>query len=321
MKSSKPWQAMANRISAQEAWRRFVLNPLQAVFAYVVFGLVRLLPVDWASALGGWLGRTFGPGLQVTGRARRNLARAYPDKTTAQIETIVLGMWDNLGRTVLEYPHLDRLRFYGDNNHVEVDNPQYIDGLKNDGQPGIFFSAHTANWEVAALGAIRRGLPIHLIYRAPNNPLVDWIFHHRLPGESEMIPKGSRGARRTLQLLRKGEHVGMLVDQKMNDGIAAPFFGRDAMTAPALAQLALKYGCPVVPAEVVRTGGARFRITVHPPLEIVDTGDRQDDIVVTMTKVNALIESWIRKNPEQWLWLHNRWPDSVENVNGAVPDH
>lgn len=286
-------------------WRRYIVHPLQAVPAYLIFGLVRLLPVDWASALGGWLGRAFGPGLKVTGQARRNLKRAYPEKTAAEIETIILGMWDNLGRTVLEHPHLERLK----DNNVEVVNPERIDGLKNDGQPGIFFSAHSANWGVLALATVRRGLPIHVIYRAPNNPLVDWIFQHRLPGESEMIPKGSQGAKRILKLLKKGEHVGMLVDQKMNDGIAAPFFGRDAMTAPALAQFALKYHCPVVPAEVVRTVGARFRVILHPPMEIVDTGDRRADIVATMTKVNAMIESWIRKNPEQWLWLHNRWPD------------
>ncbi len=290
-------------------WRRWVIQPAQAVAAYALFGIARLMPLEAASGLGGWLGRTIGPRLGISRRARRNLGRAFPEKTADEIEAIVLGMWDNLGRTMLEYPHLDRLCFDGAERHVEVVHGEYVDLLKDDGRAGILFSAHMANWEIAAIGAIRRGLPVHLVYRAPNNPFVDRLFHRHRLGNSEMIPKGAAGARRTLKLLGAGEHLAMLVDQKMNDGIPVPFFGRDAMTAPALAQLALKYDCPVVPAQVVRLGGARFRIIVHAPLEIVRTGDRRRDVAETMGRVNALIEGWIRENPEQWLWLHNRWPD------------
>jgi len=100
----------------------------------------------------------------------------------------------------------------------------------------------------------------------------------------------------------------MLVDQKMNNGIAVPFFGRPAMTAPALAQLALRFDCPVVPARVVRLNGAHFQLIVYPPLEVAKTGDREHDTLTLMTQVNTMIEGWIRERPEQWLWLHNRWP-------------
>jgi KDO2-lipid IV(A) lauroyltransferase len=300
---------MAVKTSLRSALRRHVVHPLQAAGAYLAFALLRLMPITWASAMGGWLGRTFGPSLGITKRARRNLGRAFPEKTKSEIETIVSAMWDNLGRTAFEFPHLDRLRFYEDNCDVEVINPEHIDTLRDDGKAGIFFSAHLANWEVAALGAVRRGLPIHLIYRAPNNPWVDRLFRYRLPGDSQMIPKGSSGAKRALKLLISGEHLGLLVDQKMNDGIPVPFFGRDAMTAPALAQFALKYDCPVVPARVERVRGPRFRITVFPPMDMIRTGDARADVLANMTRVNALIEGWIREAPEQWLWLHNRWPE------------
>lgn len=100
----------------------------------------------------------------------------------------------------------------------------------------------------------------------------------------------------------------MLVDQKMNDGIVVPFLGQDAMTAPALAQFALRYDCPVIPARVERLDGARFRITVLPPIPLARTGDRQTDIFNAMVQVNGLLEQWIRERPEQWLWLHRRWP-------------
>ena len=106
-----------------------------------------------------------------------------------------------------------------------------------------------------------------------------------------------------------GGHLGILPDQKMNDGIAVPFFGRDAMTAPALARLALRFDCPVVPLRAERTGGARFHIRFYPPLEIPNSGDRQADVLALMTEVNRIIEGWIIERPEQWLWLHRRWPD------------
>ena len=100
----------------------------------------------------------------------------------------------------------------------------------------------------------------------------------------------------------------MLVDQKYNEGIPVPFFGRDAMTAPTVAELALRFQVPLVPARVERLKGARFRLTLLPPLDLPNSGDRAADVHTVMSQVNALFESWIRDRPEQWLWLHRRWP-------------
>ena len=288
---------------------RSFIHALQALPAYLGFALIRLIPLDIASAMGGFLGRTFGPRLGITRRARRNLIAAFPEKSTEEIEDIVRGMWDNLLRTAFEFPHLHRLSFGDAGAHVEVVGDHYIDNLREDGEPGIFFSAHIANWEISPLSVTRRNLPIDLVYRAPNNPLMEGLFRRRHLGMGELIPKGAPGARRVIALLKKGRHLGMLVDQKMNDGIAVPFFGRDAMTAPALAQFALKFDLPVVPSRIERLNGARFRITHYPPLELPRTGNHKADILAIMTEVNRIMESWIRERPEQWLWLHNRWPD------------
>jgi KDO2-lipid IV(A) lauroyltransferase len=112
-----------------------------------------------------------------------------------------------------------------------------------------------------------------------------------------------------MKALRDGRHLGMLVDQKMNDGIEARFFGRPAMTAPALALFALKFKCPVVPARVIRKNGARFEVEIQPPLEFPEpSGDRQQDILNLTQAVNDRLEEWIREAPEQWLWVHRRWP-------------
>ncbi len=301
---------MAVNSTTEVPWRRRLIHRLEALVAYAAFGVVRLLPFKAASALGGVLGRTLGPRLGITERARRNLGHAFPEKTAPEIERIIRGMWDNLGRTVCEYPHLDRLRFYDDGGGgVDVVGAEHIDALRDDGRPGIFVSAHLANWEVAALSIAHRGLPLYLIYRAPNNPLVKFLSRRPHPGAGELIPKGAEGARRALALLRQGDHLGMMVDQKLNDGIPVPFFGRDAMTAPAPARFALKFDCPVVPVRVERLHGNRLRVTHYPPIDLPRTGDRQADVAAAMAKVNAVIEGWVRERPEQWLWLHNRWPD------------
>ena len=289
---------------------RFLFHPIQAIAALFVFTIFRILPMDMASGLGGWLGRTFGPPFSISKRATRNLKRAFPEITETEISGIVRGMWDNLGRTAAEYPHLRQIDVYAGDGRVEVVGAEYIDLLRNDDKPGIFFSAHMANWEITPLAATQRGLPLDRVYRAANNRLVQWLYDHgRAEVEGALIAKGPRGARQLLASLKEGKHLAMVVDQKMNDGITVPFFGEQVMTAPALAELALRFDCPVVPARIERLDGAKFRLSVLPPLEIVRTGDHQADVLAVMTQVNAQIEVWICETPEQWLWLHNRWPD------------
>jgi KDO2-lipid IV(A) lauroyltransferase len=146
------------------------------------------------------------------------------------------------------------------------------------------------------------------VYRAANNAAVNRVLRRTLRTR-QAVPKGAGGGRDLVRHLRDGGHVGMLVDQKLNDGIAVPFFGRDAMTAPALARLARHFHAPILPVRVERLVGAHFRFTVMPRLAVAETGDGTADVLATMTRVNGMIEGWIRDRPEQWLWLHKRWPD------------
>ncbi|WP_142847893.1 lauroyl acyltransferase [Telmatospirillum sp. J64-1] len=283
-------------------------NFMLAVLGVVGYGLFRILPLDWASALGSAIGRHIGMRMSVTRRARRNLARAFPEKSEAEREKIVRDMWDHLGRCLGEFSQIDRIL---KSDRVEIVGAEYLEQLRDDGKPGLIVSGHIGNWEVGAnLPHQRYGLRLHFIFRAANNRWAKWLYERRTVEDAgEMIPKGSSGARRAVQLLKQGEHIGMLVDQKMNDGIPVPFFGRDAMTAPALAQFAYKFDCPILPARMERLGGARFRYTIFPPMDLPHSGDRHADILAAMTQVNATLESWIRERPDQWLWLHRRWPD------------
>lgn len=281
---------------------------LEAFAAALVIGLFAAMPVDRASALGGWLARMIGPRLKVTGVARRNLARAFPDKSAAEIETLVREVWDNVGRVAAEFPHLEWLM----HNRVEVVGGESFALLRDDGRPGLFVSAHFGNWEVCPTSAVMAGIPITLVYRAANNPWIEKLYrrYRSVTSPGGQIAKGPEGAREILRVMQGGGHLGILVDQKMNDGIAVPFLGRDAMTAPAVGRFALRFKCPVVLVRVERLVGAHFRITLTPPLDYAQTGDVHADTLALMTAINDQLGQWIAERPGQWLWLHKRWPEN-----------
>jgi KDO2-lipid IV(A) lauroyltransferase len=277
--------------------------------AALCFGFFGLLPLDWASAIGGALARTIGPRLGISKRARLNIGRALPELSQAEVARIIAGMWDNLGRVAAEYPHLQGIRIFEPGGHVETHGFEHIDRAVATGRRMIIFSGHIANWEIGMLAAVQYGIEVAQIYRAANNPLIDRMITRFRGIGGELIPKGTVAARRAIAVLHRGAHVTMLADQKMNDGIPVPFFGRPAMTASALAALALRFDCDVLPARVERLGGARFRLTVFPPLPLPRSGDHHADVATLMTRVNQTLEGWIRDRPQEWFWVHRRWPD------------
>jgi KDO2-lipid IV(A) lauroyltransferase len=174
----------------------------------------------------------------------------------------------------------------------------------------VFVSGHFANWEVLIIAAMQYGYDGGWVYRPVNNPYIDrYIVRQRMAnGPKEAIAKGARGTRRIFTLLRGGRPVFLMVDQKTNEGLPVPFFGRDAMTTPAPAALALKLGLPMILITNERMGGARFRMTIHEPIAIEPSGDHDRDVLALTTKLNAALEAVIRKRPSQWLWIHRRWP-------------
>lgn len=286
-----------------------LIDFLEAGGAIVFFTLLRLIPLDVASGLGGFLGRLIGPHLGITKRARANLRLAMPELSSEAVERIIRGMWDNLGRVSTEYPHLRKFHADKEGGRVEiVDRGNILERVA--GKRYIFFSAHCGNWEIATRTATQAGFAVTAIYRAANNSIIDRLVAWTRDTEGgEFVPKGTVAAHKAIAALRGGRELCMLIDQKMNDGIAVPFFGHAAMTAPALAQLALRFDCIVVPAHMVRLKGAHFRMILEPPLPLPRCGDVAADRLALMTKVNETVEGWIREHPEQWLWLHRRWPD------------
>ena len=274
--------------------------------------LTRLGPVR-ASNAGGWLFRTLGPWLPVTRIAEANLRRALPELDGAERRRIIRDMWESLGRTAGEFPHLAALaRDTPDGPGWEVVNGEVLHTQAARGGPAIFVSGHMGNWEMLPPAVAHFGIAFSSVYRASENRSVDEVIialrrQAMGAGEVPMFAKGALGARQAMAHVRRGGYLGMLVDQKMNDGIEARLFGLPAMTAPAAAAFALRFGGPVIPGHVARLGPARLRLVVGDPLPLPSSGDRRADLLALTQAINDRLEGWIRERPSAWLWVHRRF--------------
>lgn len=273
-----------------------------------VFGLPS---VDQASALGGWLGRTVGPHLGITRRARRRIARAMPELTPAEIERIVTAMWDNLGRVAFEYAHIDTFRHPDERHRIEVVGMEALRAHAEAGHGGLLLSGHFGNFELLPVAMNREGFRGGEVYRPANNPYVNqWMLDMRAGKTGSIqIPKGRKGTRDLLTIIRKHGFVAMLFDQKMREGIEVKLFGIPSMTTPAPAGLAIRLGTVLFPACIERLEGAYFRVTIYPQIEAQPGADPASETVRLTQELNDFLEARIREKPENWFWLHNRWSD------------
>ncbi len=289
------------------------LMRLEALAARLTLGCLRRLDPARASDLGGWLCRGIGPLLPVSRVADANLRLAMPELDRAARRRIIRGVWDSLGRTVAELPHISQLRKDTPSGPGwQLEGEAIVREQAKRGGPAIFVSGHIGNWEVLPAVLMQYGIRVSSMYRAAGNPLIDRMIidlrAQAVGAEVPLFAKGARGARGALAHIARGGYLGLLVDQKMNDGIEARFFGQPAMTAAALAAMALRTQATVIPGHVERIGPARFRLICEPPLVLPDTGDRRQDQLTLTQVVNDQLERWIRERPESWLWLHRRWP-------------
>jgi len=278
----------------------------ESALFFPLVALFRVIGIDAASALGGFLGRKLYYRLSPAATARANLKAAYPEKSDAEIEAIVLKVCENLGRVVGEYAHLDKILMGG---RLRVTGKEHGDAAVALGKGVMMFSGHLANWEVVPNAAHTLGYEGAIVYRPPNNPYVDrWILKQRAKrGPKDQISKGAQGTRRIFTLLRRGKSIFILIDQKTWEGVPAPFFGRDVWTTSAPAALALKMGSPLLPVSCRRTKGANFTVTIHPPIAFTPSGNYDADVLALTAAMNAKMEAMVREDPAQWLWTHHRW--------------
>ncbi len=285
------------------AWR------LEALGYDIGTALFRLFPTDWVSAAGGGLFRLIGDFTRAGRIARRNIEIAFPDWTEEARAALLRAQWDCLGRTFFEFPLSDRLTIAS--GRVELVGGERLTEIARSGKPVIFVSGHFSNWEVMPSVIVEMGVPCRMTYRAANNPYIDQRIRETRAryGVTLFAPKGGAGSRDLLETLKGGESVALMNDQKFNEGVAAPFFGRTVLTAGGPSRLALKFGAPLQPMWMHRLPGGRFRVYVDPPIELVRTGDREADIAAGVRRINAYVEAKIRERPEEWFWVHKRWPN------------
>ncbi|PHR57358.1 MAG: lipid A biosynthesis acyltransferase [Robiginitomaculum sp.] len=288
-------------------WAQWVI---EAALWFALMGLFRLLPIEWASGLGGWAMRKIGPLLSAHKTALINIKLVFPDLSEARRKKLALACWDNLGRIAGEFPHLNELRPFDEGGRVEVYGQEHLQAIIDEQKPAVLISGHFANWEVMAAAICQGGLPARVSFRHANNPWIDRsITRIRLAyGIPELSAKGGAGAKEMLEAMKQGQSVTFLNDQKFNQGIAVSFFGQELMTAPGPARLALRFDAPILPVSIVRLPKARFRVNFHPPLSVSTHADRNVAIAQTVEQINQFLEARIVRHPESWFWVHRRWP-------------
>lgn len=246
---------------------------------------------------------------------RENLKAAFPEKSPQEIETILAGVWDNLGRVGAEFAHLDHIWDY-DPEHPEkparvefnARTKELFDLLRDDGKPAIFFASHLGNWEIPALAAVAHGLDAAILFRRPNSEAADRAIERtRAVKMGTLIPAGPAAPFKLGQALQNGQHVAMLVDQWFGNGIEVTFFGRKTKANPTLARLARQVECPIHGVRIIRLPNHRFRAELSEEVKPVRDASGQIDIQGTMQAVTDVVEGWVREYPDQWLWLHRRW--------------
>jgi Kdo2-lipid IVA lauroyltransferase/acyltransferase len=295
--------------------RSRLLDGIAGALTLSFLGAIKRLDRKRTANFAGGFMRKIGPLLPEHRVGRDNLRAAFPQKSDAEIETILAGVWDNLGRIAVEFAHLDEFCVEGagaQTPDVVTYAPQTAENYQHmleGGKAMLGFAAHLANWELPAVAA--KALVPHsaVLYRRPNiRPISDIVVKLRAPLMGELVATGLDAPIKLARFLESGTHVGMLVDQHFSKGVDVVFFGRRCRANPLIAMIARQTESPIHGLRVVRKpDGNSFSVEVTGPIAPVRDAEGRIDIKGTMQTITAVIEAWVREHPEQWLWLHRRW--------------
>jgi len=275
-----------------------------------LFFIFKIIGLKNASNLGSLLGVLIGPLFRSKNIIKQNIKTGLGEIDGKRESEIINDMWSNIGRTFAEYIFLKDFKFNRKNfDHMKINGANYLDEIKRNNKPVIFYSAHLANFELMAMELDKFGIKCAAIYRPLNNfflnPIMEYLrMKYICPNQ---IPKGRMGMREIIGKVKNGYSIALMVDQRVSEGPRTLFFNKLAHTTTVPAQLALKYDCKLVPISLERKEGINFEMTVHDPYKIVKTGNNEEDTKNITLKINQVIEKMIIKNPTQWIWSHNRW--------------
>jgi KDO2-lipid IV(A) lauroyltransferase len=307
-----------------------VLASLNYGVALLLYELLNVLPRWVAEELGTAVGLLV---YRIDRRHRllvqEQLHLAFPSWPIARIRRTARQCYVNFGQSAVEFARLGRSSRSEILNSVSVEGEDHLRAARDQGRGVIFLTAHLGNWELMAVVCTLLGYRLFPVVRPLDNPWLNRLIDRiRSRYGSAMISKKTETAGRdVIHALRRGDCVGILLDQNMAsyDGVFVEFFGRPACTSNGLALIARRTGAPVIPAFIVREADGRHRIIIERPVELVKSRDIERDVLVNTGRCTSVIERMVRAYPEQWLWMHRRWktqpaPQRPADTSGASPD-
>jgi len=278
-------------------------------FEYLFISLLlfffKIIRYENASNLGEKIGKFLGPYFRSKNKIMNNLKQSNIGNSDSEREQIIRNMWGNYGRKLSEYPYLKKFKKNNLNNYIKIEGLEHLKEIKENKKKVVFVSGHFNNFELMAMQIENSGINVAAIYRPLNNFFLNKIMEKIRIKDicKKQIKKGKAGTRELIKLFTEGYSVALMIDQRVSEGIPVKFFNKTALTTTIPAQLVKKYDCEVVPIYIERYNKNYFKMNVEKPL-IFRKDSSLDDITL---KLNKKLELMILRNPDQWIWSHDRW--------------
>ncbi len=278
---------------------------IQFLIISSLFIIYKILGLRIASDFSSTLLKNFGPFFRSKKLIQQNILKALPEINSEDLNKVIKNMWGNYGRILSEYVFLKDFRRSKFDNKLEIVGLDILSKIKKEGKPVIFISGHFNNFELMAMQIEKSGINLAVIYRPLNNKFLNHIMEKIRKKYicKNQIKKGLAGTRQLLSYFKKNHSIALMIDQRVSQGIKSNFFKHEAYTTTIPAQFAKKFNCKIVPIYIERINKINFKLTVNKPLEYSNDKSIKD---ITLS-LNCIIEKMILKNPDQWIWSHNRW--------------
>tara|TARA_B100000073_G_scaffold339225_1_gene337386 strand:+ start:885 stop:1745 length:861 start_codon:yes stop_codon:yes gene_type:complete len=275
------------------------------LFIITFFFIFRIIGYKNASDLGKIIGENFGPLFRSNIKIEKNLENSNIGDSVKERKQIIKNMWGNYGRIFAEYMYIKKFRYNDLSKNIEIVGQSILEKIKSEKKPVIFISGHFNNFELMAMHLEKSGIDLAAIYRPLNNKFLNPIME-RIRKKyicKKQIKKGLSGTKEILKYFKKNTSFALMIDQRVSEGISCDFFDKKALTTSIPAQFIKKFNCKVIPVYIERVNKYKFRLEILNPIEF-----SQDQNIYSITlNLNKIIEKMIKKNPEQWIWTHNRW--------------
>jgi len=278
---------------------------LEFIFISILFLIFKIIGYKNSSNLGETIGKIFGPFFRSNNKIENNLSNSKIGNSSVDRKKIIKKMWGNYGRILSEYMYLKKFKENRFNQFLEIEGLNFINEIKKNNEQVVFISGHFNNFELMAMEIEKSGINLCAIYRPLNNPFLN-IIMERIRKKyicKNQIKKGKSGTRNLIDLFKKNFSVALMIDQRVSEGESIQLFNQPARTTTIPAQLVKKYGCKIVPVYIERLKNFHFKLSFNEPIKFDEKLSNEQ----ISLELNKILEKMILKNPDQWIWSHNRW--------------